>query len=107
MPAKTRHGKLRFLFRWIFRLTVWMAVLVAVLVLFWLRGALYNRFVRFPREEAAWQAIRAQRGEARAQAALGARYDFKAFNDAVVLGGNAPLDVMARNVDRYIARATA
>ena len=30
-------------------------------LLFWLRGALYNRFVRFPREEAAWQAIRAQR----------------------------------------------
>ena len=46
-----------------------------------------------------------QRG--RAQAALGARYDFKGFNDAVVLGGNAPLDVMARNVDRYIAGARA
>lgn len=46
-----------------------------------------------------------QRG--RAQAALGAGYDLKGFNDAVVLGGNAPLDVMAKNVDRYIARATA
>lgn len=45
------------------------------------------------------------RQRARAQAALGARYDLKAFNDAVILGGNAPLDVMARNVDRYIARA--
>lgn len=44
-----------------------------------------------------------QRG--RAQAALGPRDDFKAFNDAVVLGGNAPLDVLARNVDRYIASA--
>ncbi|MBX9896317.1 MAG: DUF885 family protein [Qipengyuania sp.] len=44
-----------------------------------------------------------QRG--RAQAALGARYDLKGFDDAVILGGNAPLDVMARNVDRYIARA--
>jgi uncharacterized protein (DUF885 family) len=46
-----------------------------------------------------------QRG--RAQATLGERYDFKGFNDAVILGGNAPLDVMARNVDRYIARANA
>lgn len=46
------------------------------------------------------------RQRARAQAALGARYDFKAFNDAVILGGNAPLDVMAKNVDRYIARAS-
>ena len=45
------------------------------------------------------------RQRARAQAALGPRYDLKGFNDAVVLGGNAPLDVMARNVDRYIARA--
>ena len=44
-----------------------------------------------------------QRG--RAETALGDAYDFKAFNDAVVLGGNAPLDVMAKNVDRYIARA--
>lgn len=40
-----------------------------------------------------------------AQAALGSAYDFKAFNDAVVLGGNAPLDVMAKNVGRYIAAA--
>lgn len=46
-----------------------------------------------------------QRG--RAQAAMGARYDFKGFNDAVVLGGNAPLDVMAKNVDRYIAARAA
>lgn len=44
-----------------------------------------------------------QRG--RAEAALGSAYEFKAFNDAVVLGGNAPLNVMAKNVDRYIARA--
>jgi len=47
------------------------------------------------------------RQRARAQAALGARYDLKGFNDAVILGGNAPLDVLAKNVDRYIARASA
>ena len=41
----------------------------------------------------------------RAKAALGSAYDFKAFNDAVVLGGNAPMDVMERNVGRYIASA--
>ncbi len=41
----------------------------------------------------------------RAQAALGSAYDFKAFNNAVVLGGNVPMDVLAKNVDRYIARA--
>jgi uncharacterized protein (DUF885 family) len=33
-----------------------------------------------------------------AQTALGPKYDLKTFNDAVVLGGNVPLDVLARNV---------
>ena len=38
----------------------------------------------------------------RAENQLGEAYDVKAFNDAVILGGNAPLDVMERNVTRYI-----
>jgi uncharacterized protein (DUF885 family) len=38
----------------------------------------------------------------KAKAALGARFDLKAFNDTVVLGGNVPLDVLARNVDEHI-----
>ncbi|MBX7456684.1 DUF885 domain-containing protein [Qipengyuania sp. 1NDH17] len=41
----------------------------------------------------------------RAEAALGSAYDFRAFNDAVVLGGNAPMNVMERNVTRYIEAA--
>ena len=40
-----------------------------------------------------------------AQAALGARYDLRDFNQAVVEGGNVPLDVLAGNVERYVARA--
>ena len=47
------------------------------------------------------------RQRSRAQATLGSAYDLRAFNDAVVKGGNAPLDVLARNVDRYIADAKA
>jgi uncharacterized protein (DUF885 family) len=39
----------------------------------------------------------------KAEAELGSRYDFKAFNDAVVLGGNVPMTVVARVVDRHIA----
>lgn len=38
----------------------------------------------------------------RARAALGAKFDLKAFDDTVVLGGNVPLDVLAKNVDQYI-----
>ncbi|MFN2570041.1 MAG: DUF885 family protein [Gemmatimonadales bacterium] len=41
-----------------------------------------------------------------ATATLGSRFDLRAFNDAVVLGGNVPLDVLATNVDSYIASAT-
>ncbi len=41
----------------------------------------------------------------RAKAALGAKYDLRGFNDAVVGGGNVPLDVLAQNVGRYIEAA--
>ncbi len=37
----------------------------------------------------------------RATTALGPKFEVKAFNDAVVLGGNVPLDVLAKNVDQY------
>ncbi|WP_066795635.1 DUF885 domain-containing protein [Sphingomonas soli] len=39
----------------------------------------------------------------RAKAALGDRYDFRAFNDAVVLGGNVPMTVLGHVIDRHIA----
>jgi uncharacterized protein (DUF885 family) len=47
------------------------------------------------------------RQRSRAQAALGARYDLRDFDDTVVKGGNVPLDVLAKNVDEYIASAAA
>ena len=47
------------------------------------------------------------RQRSRAQAALGARYDLRDFDDAVVKGGNVPMDVLAKNVDEYIATAKA
>ena len=43
----------------------------------------------------------------RAKSALGAKYDLKAFDDTVVLGGNVPLDVLAKNVDEYVRTAKA
>ncbi len=47
------------------------------------------------------------RQRSRAQQALGPAFDLRKYNDAVVKGGNAPLDVLAKNVDRYIASARA
>ena len=43
----------------------------------------------------------------KATTALGPRFDVKAFNDTVVLGGNVPLDVLAKNVDEYIRTTTS
>jgi uncharacterized protein (DUF885 family) len=42
----------------------------------------------------------------RSSSTLGSKFDVKAFNDTVVLGGNVPLDVLAGNVDEYIRSAT-
>ena len=39
----------------------------------------------------------------RAKTALGARYDLRDFDQAVVEGGNVPLDVLGDNITRYIA----
>ncbi|MEX1363240.1 MAG: DUF885 domain-containing protein, partial [Nannocystaceae bacterium] len=37
-----------------------------------------------------------------ARGQLGPRFELGAFNDAVILGGNAPLEVLASNVERYV-----
>ena len=42
-----------------------------------------------------------------AQAALGPKYDLRDFNMVLVEGGNVPLDVLAKNVDAYVAAAKA
>ena len=43
----------------------------------------------------------------KAKTALGTKFDIKAFDDAVVLGGNVPMDVLAKNVDEYLREARA
>lgn len=46
------------------------------------------------------------RQRARARAALGEAYDLRDFDQAVVDGGNVPLDVLEKNVERYIGSAS-
>ena len=43
----------------------------------------------------------------RAKAALGAKYDLRDYDDAVVTGGNVPMTVLARIVDRYVGKASS
>lgn len=59
--SKPSQRRSRVFFRRFCKLAIWVAVLMTLLLVFWLRDALYNRFIRFPRDEAAWQAIRTQR----------------------------------------------
>ena len=43
------------------------------------------------------------RQRTRAQAELGPSFDLRDYDDAVVKGGNVPMDVLAKNVSEYIA----
>ncbi len=40
----------------------------------------------------------------KAKATLGDKFDFRRFNDSVVLGGNVPMTVLERIIDGYVAR---
>jgi len=42
----------------------------------------------------------------RAQLALGNRYDFRRFNDALVLGGAVPMTVLEKIIDDYVSSET-
>ena len=55
--VRKRHPRLRR----VLQFAAGAILVLGLVLLFWLRGALYDHFIRFPREEAAWQAIRAQR----------------------------------------------
>jgi len=65
-----------------------------------------DRYCSWPGQACGYEVGHQQinRLRAKAQQALGPRYDLRAFNDTVVLGGNVPLDVLALNVEDYIRR---
>ena len=45
------------------------------------------------------------RQRTRAKTELGGRFDLRDYDDAVVKGGNVPMDVLAKNVSEYITTA--
>ncbi|HRZ83061.1 MAG TPA: hypothetical protein P5069_11410, partial [Candidatus Hydrogenedentes bacterium] len=54
-------GVIRTTLKWVFRGVLLVALIVTLALLFVFRGALYNRFVAFPQQEAAWKTIRQNR----------------------------------------------
>lgn len=65
-----------------------------------------NRYCSWPGQACGYKVGHSEilRQRERARAALGGAFDLREFDSAVVRGGNVPLDVLARNVDRHIAR---
>ncbi|WP_301750036.1 DUF885 family protein [uncultured Erythrobacter sp.] len=66
-----------------------------------------DRYCSWPGQACGYKIGHSQilRQRERAKAELGGKYDMREFNTALVLGGNAPLSVMANTVSRYIAGA--
>jgi uncharacterized protein (DUF885 family) len=65
-----------------------------------------DRYCSWPGQACGYQVGHATIDElrSRAKTALGAKFDLRTFDDALVLGGNVPMDVLRKNVDEYIAR---
>ncbi len=60
---RKKRSVVRSVLRWSFRGLLALIVILAIAFVFVFRGALYNRFVRFPREAKAWKQLESQRAD--------------------------------------------
>jgi len=64
-----------------------------------------DRYITWPGQALSYYLgeLAIREGRAKAEKALGARFDIRAFHDAVLALGSVPLPVLTRRVDRFIA----
>ena len=64
-----------------------------------------ERYIVYPGQATAYMVgkLKIEELRARSKAALGAKYDDRAFHDTILLAGSMPLDLLGQRVERWIA----